>query len=162
MKRIIILSLLLISFNGLGVNKVSTYESINQKILIIKSNKNVYKLLKYLTDVDSLKRLQYLSEAVIESNWGNSSLSTNHNNYFGIKGKDVELMTTEYNKDSLYHCKQSFKKFNSIKECIEYRINKVKSMGTCPSRIYVKLQDKIKLTISKQFTIKDTVIWYRK
>ena len=112
--------------------------------------------------MDSSKRIELLSQAVIESNWGNSSLSTNHNNYFGIKGKDVELRTIEYKGDSLYHCNQSFKKFNSIEECINYRLNKVKSMGTCPSSIYVNLQRRVIKTINNDITIKDTVIWQRK
>lgn len=60
-----------------------------------------------------------MSQAALESNWGQSQLSTEGNNYFGVKGsyngQSISMPTTEYNaKGQLYKTKANFKKYPDV------------------------------------------------
>ncbi|WEV45264.1 glucosaminidase domain-containing protein [Streptococcaceae bacterium ESL0687] len=54
------------------------------------------------------------AQAILESGYGKSSLATNYNNYFGIKGAGVSLKTVEYLNGAWVDMIQSFKIYNSI------------------------------------------------
>lgn len=61
-----------------------------------------------------------MAQAALESSWGNSTLSTTANNYFGIKGsyngQSVTMQTAEYDSNGqLYYTDAAFKKYPSIK-----------------------------------------------
>jgi uncharacterized FlgJ-related protein len=155
MKIFLIILLLLIPLKT--INKTFTFsirkEVHFEKQFHFKKYRPIYKLLPYLNNLDSVTVLNILSEAVIESGWGKSSLSTKHNNYFGIKGKDVEMNTFEYKSGELYYCKQTFKSFKTIEECVIFKLTRIKKMGTCPQSKYDSLKQKVKLIISKDLYI---------
>lgn len=133
--------------------RLEPYSCVN---IVILKNREVYKLLPYLIGYDSVKRLELIAEAVIESGWGKSTLSRKYNNYYGIKGKDVTMQTFEYQGDVRYECKQSFRKFNSIGDCVEFKVKRVKKMGTCPNKIYDKLKKQVMVIVSNEIKV-DTV-----
>ena len=62
-----------------------------------------------------------ISQAIIESNWGNSELSSQYNNYFGIKasngwkGRIVNFSTKENYKDVI---NANFRAYDSIKDSV--------------------------------------------
>ncbi|WP_225423033.1 glycoside hydrolase family 73 protein [Secundilactobacillus malefermentans] len=61
-----------------------------------------------------------MAQAALESSWGNSTLSQEADNYFGIKGsysgQSVTMQTAEYDADGqLYYTNAAFKKYPSIK-----------------------------------------------
>lgn len=62
------------------------------------------------------------AQAIIESNKGNSGLTTKANNLFGIKGKyngqSVSMMTTEYYNGVKHRVMQDFRKYPSWLESI--------------------------------------------
>lgn len=63
-----------------------------------------------------------IAQAILESGWGNSQLTKDSNNLFGIKaddswkGKTIEIMTTENYNDKI---DASFRKYNSIEASIK-------------------------------------------
>lgn len=63
-----------------------------------------------------------ISQAILESNWGNSKLSSKYNNYFGIKasadwkGNSVSFSTGENYNDVI---DANFRTYNSLKESVE-------------------------------------------
>lgn len=63
------------------------------------------------------------AQAVLESNWGRSSLSTQGHNYFGIKGSSsvpsMKFMTKEFINGRMVTIPQYFQKFESFTDCIE-------------------------------------------
>ncbi|GAA0235475.1 glycoside hydrolase family 73 protein [Metaclostridioides mangenotii] len=95
------------------------------------------KYMKFINDikVDSIKNYEEygilpsitIAQAILESNWGESSLSKNYNNLFGIKadsnwkGQYVTLETLEH-KDTMVNSK--FRRYddkgNSIKDHAEF------------------------------------------
>lgn len=65
-----------------------------------------------------------IGQAILESDWGNSTLSKNYYNLFGIKAnhkKDayVILKTKEYKNNKPYIKKAKFKRYNNYNESIE-------------------------------------------
>lgn len=61
-----------------------------------------------------------MAQAALESGWGSSQLSTQANNYFGVKGsyngQSVTMSTAEYDSNGqLYYTDAQFKKYPSIK-----------------------------------------------
>lgn len=61
--------------------------------------------------VDSNRVKTLIGYAIIESNWGKSKLATKYNNYFGIKGNDVDFWTTEIIDGKPKRLKLGFKAF---------------------------------------------------
>ncbi len=63
-----------------------------------------------------------IAQAILESGWGNSQLTKDSNNLFGIKaddrwkGKTIEVITTENYNDKIT---ASFRKYNSIEDSIK-------------------------------------------
>lgn len=131
------------------------------KTIKTKSNKSIYKLLPYVSVYDSSTMLDLLSEAVVESGFNGSTLSNKYNNYYGIKGKGIDMNTKEYKGDSLYHCVQSFRKFNSIEECVVFRVNRVRKMGTCPNSLYNNLKNKVKVLINNDLYYEYKIVYER-
>ena len=67
-----------------------------------------------------------LAQAILESNWGQSKLSREAFNYFGIKpfrASDpyIEMTTTEYDRGRPLKVLARFRRFASPKECFEFR-----------------------------------------
>lgn len=50
-----------------------------------------------------------ISQAILESGWGNSSLTTKYNNLFGIKGQGTDCKTFEYINGKRIDCISQFK-----------------------------------------------------
>ncbi|MGL4108533.1 glycoside hydrolase family 73 protein [Clostridium sp. LP20] len=63
-----------------------------------------------------------ISQAILESDWGRSSLASEYNNYYGIKadkswkGKVANLTTKENHSDVI---KDNFRVYNSVEESVE-------------------------------------------
>lgn len=75
-----------------------------------------------------------MAQAIIESNWGKSALSSKYNNFFGMKagsawnGKKAELSTNDYVNGKLVKRKQIFRAYDTIEggicgyfEFLEYK-----------------------------------------
>jgi flagellum-specific peptidoglycan hydrolase FlgJ len=66
-----------------------------------------------------------VAQAALESGWGNSKLSREAHNYFGIKahGKHawVELPTTECDAGAAHTTKAKFARYASMEQCFECR-----------------------------------------
>jgi flagellum-specific peptidoglycan hydrolase FlgJ len=66
-----------------------------------------------------------VAQAALESAWGNSQLSREANNYFGIKAHgehaDVEMRTTEVTNGVAARTAARFAKYSSMMECFEDR-----------------------------------------
>ncbi|HVJ05405.1 MAG TPA: glucosaminidase domain-containing protein [Candidatus Saccharimonadales bacterium] len=66
-----------------------------------------------------------VAQAALESNWGQSKLSREARNYFGIKahGKHdlVQMSTKECTKDATVVIKAEFAKYDSMLDCFECR-----------------------------------------
>lgn len=67
-----------------------------------------------------------IAQAIIESNWGKSSLSANYHNYFGIKcgsnwdGKSVNMTTKEeYTRGSITTIKDNFRVYDSLEDGVK-------------------------------------------
>lgn len=66
-----------------------------------------------------------ISQAILESSWGNSSLTKSSNNLFGIKtnetwqGRTIVFPTNEYHKNVCITVYATFKSYNSYSESIE-------------------------------------------
>ena len=84
---------------------------INDMIIISKKNYTDYKVLPSIT----------VSQAILESNWGKSELSSNYYNYFGIKadkswkGKRANFKTKENYNDVIY---ADFRAYQSMDESV--------------------------------------------
>lgn len=57
-----------------------------------------------------------LAQAALESNFGESELSRNYNNYFGIKGKGVVLPTIEMEGERKMAVEDGFRAYDSARE----------------------------------------------
>ncbi|MEW9094126.1 MAG: glucosaminidase domain-containing protein [Clostridiaceae bacterium] len=122
-------------------------EVINKFSYTDKEKEKIYKFLdqlndKYLVQVDESKKVfieeltptaidiykNYdilpsvaIGQAIIESNWGNSTLSSEHNNLFGIKstkswkGKTVDMKTSENYDDTIV---ATFRAYDSQKDSL--------------------------------------------
>jgi len=82
---------------------------------IININKKAIDACKHTALFPSLM----IAQAILESNWGKSSLSKLHHNYFGIKattwkGNKVTYSTTEYIKGKPVKIPQDFRSYPSI------------------------------------------------
>lgn len=58
----------------------------------------------------------------LESNWGRNTSGTH--NYFGLKGKGKTVKTTEYVNGSSVSISGGFLNFDSLKDCVEYLVNR--------------------------------------
>lgn len=66
-----------------------------------------------------------ISQAILESNWGKSELSSKYNNYFGIKSIDkndnrVIFSTKEYINSNQVEVKDAFRVFDSMEDSVRY------------------------------------------
>lgn len=56
-----------------------------------------------------------ISQAILESGWGESTLASQHNNYFGIKGEGVKMSTLEDDgTGNYYQIKDGFRVYDSL------------------------------------------------
>lgn len=62
-----------------------------------------------------------IAQAALESDWGNSQLSKESNNYFGIKGSNSgrEYVTREFDSNEWTEILASFKQYDSIGESVK-------------------------------------------
>ena len=96
-----------------------------------------------LNDKDAKEFAKKLTtQDILESNWGQSSLSRNFN-FGGVKdfsGKGVAKDTTEFIGGKKVSVKQPFRKFASVDDYVNYKINLVgnkwKVFGSSPDRYY--------------------------
>lgn len=70
-----------------------------------------------------------IAQAALESNWGESTLSTESNNYFGIKGSQngEQYATKEYNENEWTEINASFKQYDSLGDSIADYANLLKN-----------------------------------
>lgn len=65
-----------------------------------------------------------LAQSALESSWGTSGLSSDYNNYFGIKSNSSsnskDLMTSEFVKGKEIKINQPFREYTSINESFEH------------------------------------------
>ena len=61
-----------------------------------------------------------IAQAALESNWGESTLSTESNNYFGIKSSenDKKFATKEFDNDEWTQIDAAFKHYDSLEDSI--------------------------------------------
>lgn len=81
-----------------------------------------------------------LAQSALESSWGNSGLTREYNNYFGIKANksdtDANLMTTEFVNGKEIKVNQPFKEYKSMKESFKHYGELI---GTAPRYEKVRL-----------------------
>jgi len=70
-----------------------------------------------------------IAQMAIESNWGESGLSSKHNNYFGIKGKGVNMASDEEVGGTKVSKKSDFRTYNSVEDSVKDYINVIKTQG---------------------------------
>lgn len=65
-----------------------------------------------------------IAQSALESNWGNSGLTKDYNNYFGIKAnnkdKEANLLTSEFVNGKEIRVNQPFKEYDSMKESFKH------------------------------------------
>jgi hypothetical protein len=90
---------------------------------------------KYLPIIrDSVKGTGLFPETVIaqmaiESNWGKSGLSSKHNNYFGIKGKGVNMASDEEIDGKKVSKNSDFRTYNSVEDSIKDYVKVLQTQG---------------------------------
>lgn len=101
------------------IEKIETLKLEKEKIEFIKSiEEEAQKSYKEYGVLPSIT----ISQAILESGWGQSELTKDSNNLFGIKagegwnGESVEVMTTENYSDKI---SARFRKYNSLDDSIE-------------------------------------------
>ena len=66
-----------------------------------------------------------IAQAILESSWGKSTLSTKGNNLFGVKaysdwtGSSISLATKEYVKGQYVHTRANFKAYSTLSDSIK-------------------------------------------
>lgn len=103
------------------IHAADSADSISKEIFITrlvplaKENYTTYGILPSIT----------LAQAILESNWGNSVLSLEYNNYFGIKSfkkteQRVHLQTQEFYNEQLNDTQDYFRVYDSLKESVAH------------------------------------------
>lgn len=79
-----------------------------------------------------------IAQAALESNWGQSTLSTTSNNYFGIKGaqNSRQYATREYTNEEWTEINASFKQYDSLSSSIEDYAKLLKNGTSWDSNFY--------------------------
>jgi flagellum-specific peptidoglycan hydrolase FlgJ len=79
-----------------------------------------------------------IAQAALESNWGQSTLSTASNNYFGIKNSQngKQYATSEYNNEEWTQVNASFQQYDSLAESIEDYASLLKNGTSWDSNFY--------------------------
>lgn len=75
-----------------------------------------------------------LSQAILESNWGESRLSTEYHNYFGIKSfkkseNRIQLETQEFYNNQMNQTQDYFRTYRSLEESVAHH---GRLLGTAP------------------------------
>lgn len=83
----------------------------------------IEKLAPYALDAQALYGVRpsvLIAQAALESSWGDSDLSKEVNNYFGIKGssEDEEYLTSEYMDEEWIKTYASFRRYETIEESV--------------------------------------------
>lgn len=97
--------------------------SVREKILKFVREHAIYALYCELYGFDPIA---VLAQSALESGWGESKLAQEFNNYFGIKGKDVVLLTQEYEEGEMKKKKESFARFKDVGECYAYFVDLIR------------------------------------
>lgn len=75
-----------------------------------------------------------VAQAALESNWGQSKLSQDAHNYFGIKAhgvqERVQMSTREFEHGADVVIQADFARFNSMLDCFQSR-DRILLQGTC-------------------------------
>jgi len=74
-----------------------------------------------------------VAQAALESRWGNSGLSCQGHNYFGIKahgnGPLIQMPTTEVREGKLVRCAARFARYDSMQTCFADRDHLIRTLG---------------------------------
>ena len=97
---------------------------------------------KPLEDSHGIKPSVTIAQAILESNWGESSLSRQENNYFGIKGKsgDQKYVTREY-EDGWKEIHASFRSYPSLEASVNDYADLIKGGTAWDSDLYKGVQE---------------------
>jgi len=81
-----------------------------------------------------------IAQAILESNWGTSSLASQYNNYFGIKGDDPSntklLQTKEYTNGQWITINGRFRVYSDFRESMKDHTKLLVNGTTCNSQQY--------------------------
>lgn len=79
-----------------------------------------------------------IAQAALESNWGESKLSQQSNNYFGIKGKNSgeQYATKEYTQDKWQTVQASFRTYDSISDSVNDYARLIKNGTSWNANLY--------------------------
>lgn len=78
-----------------------------------------------------------IAQAALESNWGNSQLAKESNNYFGVKNPGgKEYPTAEFSEDEWIEIKASFKEYDSVYDSVLDYANLLKNGTTWDENLY--------------------------
>lgn len=80
-----------------------------------------------------------VAQAALESNWGNSDLSQQSNNYFGIKGNNSgkQYATKEFDKEKWQSVQASFRTYDSVGESVMDYAKLIKNGTSWNSDLYL-------------------------
>ncbi|NLK93716.1 MAG: glycoside hydrolase family 73 protein [Clostridiales bacterium] len=116
----ILMFITILAFLGLQPLNVKANTTNDQEAFILEIKDEAIKSYKKFNILPSLT----ISQAILESSWGKSSLSKNGNNLFGIKayndwsGPIISIATKEYIKGSYVYINANFKAYSSFNESI--------------------------------------------
>lgn len=79
-----------------------------------------------------------IAQAALESNWGESELSQQSNNYFGIKGKSSgeQYATKEFTQDKWQNVQASFRTYDSISDSVNDYAKLIKNGTSWNANLY--------------------------
>ncbi|QIL49952.1 glycoside hydrolase family 73 protein [Weissella coleopterorum] len=122
---------------GVTVTTLGTFSAINQQQTV--SADNVQNFINRVTPGVKSASKSYntwgsvmMAQAALESAWGQSTLSTQANNYFGIKGtyngQSVTMRTAEYDENgNIYYVDAQFRKYPSPTESMNDNGNVIRN-----------------------------------
>ena len=123
---ILIVGVLLFAGGMKIFDRIYTYDSYTQQNVLKKHRKFINALLPAANDVQRRYNILVsisLAQAILESNWGTSQLSSQYNNLYGVKASgnqpSVNLSTQEFVNGQFITITGRFRVYNSWSESVE-------------------------------------------
>ncbi len=146
----IVLYLIIGSFSSTSNNEENSSDS-ESPVVEISKEEFISKMTPYAQDVSASHGVWpslLIAQAAIESNWGNSGLAQESNNYFGVKNpKGKEYVTEEFKQDEWIEIKATFKNYESVYDSILDYADLLKNGTSWNSDLY---EDVIKAATYKE------------
>lgn len=124
--------------------------SSHQDEVLMRDNLNKEEFIEVVTphalaakDTHGIRPSILIAQAALESNWGKSTLSTESNNFFGIKGSntDGQYATKEFTNNEWTQINASFRRYNSLGESVRDYANLMRNGTSWDSNFYKKVLD---------------------